>query len=161
MRLIDPLPEATIFYHVNSPKQQYMKQAIFLFSFLFLSTFWVRAQSSDEKAIRQILDEVAAANKSGNMSVFERVYTKDFVFIDDAGKKYNKAERIAYNKTRNLESFSFSKDQIRMYGNTAVVNTEVNLKPKGQPARVYTVTIVMVKKDGHWQEVNGQSSPKS
>ena len=138
-----------------------MKQNSFFTILLLASSFFVYGQSSDQKAIRQILKEITAANTSGNYAALDHIYSSDFIFIDRLGKKFDKTERMAYLKvTPHPESFAFTNEQIRMYGTTAVVTTEVNIKPKEQEAQTYLTTIVMVKKGGRWQEVSVQSTAK-
>jgi len=139
-----------------------MKHNSFLTILLLSSSFFVYGQSSDKQAIQQILKEITAANTSGNYAGFDHIYASDFIFIDRSGKKFNKTERMAYLKvTPHPESFAFTNEQIRMYGTTAVVNTQVDIKPKGQEAQTSVTTIVMVKKGGRWQEVNVQSTAKA
>ena len=139
-----------------------MRRSSFLTILLLVSTFFVYGQSNDEQAIRQVLNEITAANKTGDFKAFDHIYASDFIFINSAGKKYNKTERLAYLKATPLPtSFAFKNEQIRMYGTTAVVNTVVNITPKGQDAQSHEVTIIMVKKGGLWQEVNVQVTTKA
>ncbi len=134
----------------------------FILSILFiLSAVLVYGQGKDDKAIKSFLMQIADANKKGEVQQFEHLYAKDFVFIDPAGKKFNKSERIAYLKsTPKPETFSFDNVHIRYYGNIALVNADVNIKATGQNAITHLVTIVLLKANGKWQEVSGQATTK-
>ncbi|GAC1424224.1 MAG: hypothetical protein NVSMB67_24330 [Flavisolibacter sp.] len=138
-----------------------MKHNFVLSVILILCSFLVYGQAKDDKAIKSFLTRIAEANKKGDFQKFETLYANDFIFIDPEGKKFNKRERIAYLKSiPKPETFSFDNEHIRFYGNIALVNAEVNIKASGQNAYTHMVTIVLLKSNGQWQEVNGQATTK-
>jgi len=138
-----------------------MKRNILLSILLLSFSITVQAQSKDEQAVRQVLKDITNANLKRDMAAFDRLYAPDFVFINYQGQKFNKQERIANLKSIPApESFAFTNEHIRMYGNVAVVNAEVKMKPHGQEAMTHLVTIVLMKKNGRWVEVNAQATMK-
>jgi ketosteroid isomerase-like protein len=133
-----------------------MKRTI-LASLLIIFSFFCLGQADDKKAIHQILDEIATAQVKGDANFLDQLYSSDFIFINAQGSM-NKTERLAFFKKNVPESFSFENVTIRVYGNTAVVNTDVKVKPKGGQLQTSFTTIVMVKMEGHWKEVNAQGT---
>jgi ketosteroid isomerase-like protein len=138
-----------------------MKRASFITSFLLVYSVFVFGQSDDEKSIRQILTDITNVNKTGDFTILDKIFADDFIFITAQGKTFNKTERIAFVKSvPPPDLFEYTKIQIRMYGKTAVLNTETNLIPRGKTAETHIVTIVMVKNGDRWQEVNVQATHK-
>ncbi|HZZ75158.1 MAG TPA: nuclear transport factor 2 family protein [Puia sp.] len=138
-----------------------MKRASFITSFLLVYSVFVFGQSDDETSIRQILTDITNVNKTRDFIKLESIFADDFIFITAQGKTFNKTERIAFVKSvPPPDFFEYSKIQIRIYGKTAVLNTETNLIPRGKTAETHIVTIVMVKNSDRWQEVNVQATKK-
>ena len=130
--------------------------------FTLLCSFLGFGQSEDEKAIRQILNDITTVNKTADFTILERIFADDFIFISAQGKTFNKSERIAFVKSvPPPEFFEYSNEQVRIYGKTAIVNTEVNLIPRGKTAETHIVTIIMVKNGERWQEINVQATRKA
>ena len=138
-----------------------MKLTSIVTVFYLLCGFLVFGQSEDEKAIRQVLNDITAANKTADFTILERIFADDFIFISAQGKTFNKTERISFVKSvPPPEFFEYRNEQIRIYGRTAIVNTEVNLIPRGKSAETHIVTIIMVKNGERWQEINVQATRK-
>lgn len=138
-----------------------MKRISVFFFFFLLTTFIAFSQSEDEKSIRQVLTDITTVNKTADFTILDKIFAGDFIFITAQGKTFNKSERIAFVKSvPPPDFFEYSKVQIRIYGKTAVVNTEVNLIPRGKTAETHLVTIIMVKNGERWQEVNVQATHK-
>ena len=137
-----------------------MKRNLYLTSLLITYSFFCFGQANDTKAIQEVLNDIATAQTKGDVSTLDRIYSSDFIFINRNGIM-NKTERLDYFKKNIPESFAFENDKIRFYGNTAVVNTDVKVKLKGEELQTYLTTIVMVKMNGEWKEVNAQSTPTS
>jgi Domain of unknown function (DUF4440) len=106
-----------------------MKRNIFT-SLLITTSFFCLGQSNDKKAFQQALDEIATAQIKGDVAVLDRIYSSDFIFINARGRM-NKTERLAYFKANVPESLAFENDNIRIYGNSAVINTDIKVKLKG------------------------------
>jgi ketosteroid isomerase-like protein len=133
-----------------------MKRNI-LASLLIISSIFCLGQSDDKKAIHQILDEIATAQVKGDAAYLDQLYSGDFIFVNAQGRM-NKTERVAFFKKNVPESFTFENVTIRIYGNTAVVNADVKVKLKGAELQTSYTTIVMVKMNGKWKEVNAQGT---
>ena len=138
-----------------------MKRTFILAVSLFTSSFFVYAQSSDEKAIQKQLDEIELDAKKGDYEHQSSFYADDMVFIGNDGKLYTKADRIAHMKTTpHPEVFAFENRHIRVFGNTAVVNTDLRIKGNGREEETHVTTIVLVKRNGQWKQVNVQGTRK-
>jgi hypothetical protein len=138
-----------------------MKLIIIVTVFHILFSFSVFGQSEEEKAIRQVLNDITMVNKTGDFTMLERIFADDFIFISAQGKTFSKTERISFVKSvPPPEFFEYRNEQIRIYGKTAIVNAEVNLIPRGKTAETHIVTIVMVKNGELWQEINVQATRK-
>ena len=139
-----------------------MKLNVVLTGLLLVSALCTLGQSSDKEAIHKILNQIATAIKKADVTTMGKIYAKDFIFTSAAGKMYNKVERLEMLKSMPPpESFNFSNEKIRLYGNTAIIHIELETQPKGQAVEHDLVTIVMVKFNGHWQEVTAQGTIKS
>jgi hypothetical protein len=62
---------------------------------------------------------------------------------------------------RPIGNFSFQNTRVRIYGNTAVVNTELHLNWQGTEEETHLTTIVLIKRNGQWLEVNSQATKKA
>src|SRR5207248_1925986 len=103
-----------------------MKRNLFFTSLLLVSSLFVFGQSGDQKSIRQLLDQITSAMKKHDITTLENIYANDFVFVNDAGKKFTRAERVSNLKSLPApDEFGFQNEKIRIYGNTALVNGEV------------------------------------
>jgi ketosteroid isomerase-like protein len=139
-----------------------MKRSFFLSGLFILSSILSNGQSNDEQAIRQMLPQLATAFKNVDVSTLDRMYADDYIFISPWGVKYTKAERLDNIKsTPAPETFSYENPQIRIYDNTAVVNSEVKIKRKDEDLQTHLSTMVLHKNNGQWQVVNGQGTKKA
>jgi uncharacterized protein (TIGR02246 family) len=140
-----------------------MKHIFILSVILFVSSL-VHGQSADEQAIRRHLNTEAQAGKENDYKKIAQLYAEDFVFVAANGKEYTKAERVEHMKEvsgRPIGNFSFQNIRVRIYGNTAVVNTELHLNWQGTEEETHLTTIVLVKRNGQWLEVNSQATKKA
>jgi ketosteroid isomerase-like protein len=117
----------------------------------------------DEQAVRQVLDEVSAAIKRGDMETLDRLWAFDYVFIPPSGAVVTKAQRLAVLKSSDTKIEAVGRDEanIRLYEHTAVVISLTTAKGRvaGQDLdNQFRGTIVLVKRDGRWQMVSEQSS---
>ena len=80
------------------------------------------------------------------------------------GKAHNKAESVDLYKSGRLkwESIDLKSRTVRVFGNTAIVNREDDVKGKIDDTEIsgaYRDTVVYVKgKNGQWRDVNFQST---
>ena len=121
---------------------------------MLLSTSLVFGQSADEQAVRQTLAEVASAMQSNDVTALDHFWANDYTFIGPNGVTVNKAERIADIRSKKLfKTFTYENPKLRIYGNTAVVNTNAKNTLAGGDTYAFNVTLTMVKNNGSWQIV--------
>jgi ketosteroid isomerase-like protein len=137
-----------------------MKQFIFLVTLLMQVAINVSGQSTDEKGVRKIIDELASAYKKQDVAELDRKFAMDYTFVNSSGVLFNKSERLADIKSaKPWEYFGFEDKKIRFYGNTAIVNSTVKMMRAGQDTTQAKSIMVMVKNNGRWQVVAGQGTP--
>jgi len=115
-------------------------------------------KSGDEQAVRQTLDDLAAALGKNDTAALDRIYADDYTFVGDTGMIMTKAERIAAFKSGDLkyESISIEVVSIHLFGNTAVAVTRITTK--FAPGLKFTdgkfiTTATLIKMKGRWQLV--------
>jgi ketosteroid isomerase-like protein len=130
-----------------------------IFSILLLCIYSVNAQSRDEQSVRDVLMKITNAMKKHDLKTLDQIYASDFVFVNGRGKKFNRSERMENLKTTPApEEFAFSNEKIRVHGNVAIVNGEVNVRTKGvAPVHDY-VTLIFLKSNGQWHEISAQGT---
>ncbi len=115
-------------------------------------------KGGDEQAVRQTLNELAAALASNDTAALDRIYADDYTFVGDTGMMMTKAERIAAFKSGELkyESVSIEVVSIHLFGDTAVAVTRITSKfapgVKFSDGKFIT-TGTFVKIKGRWQLV--------
>ena len=136
-----------------------MKHVVFTLLMVVTSTL-VFSQSNDEQSIQQTLDQMAAALKSNNADAIAGFYADDYTFVSPQGVLFNKTQRLDGIKSgqTKYESFEYADSKVRIYGNTAVVNTTAKVKMSGQDANTDLVTMVFVKKSDHLLVVAAQAT---
>jgi ketosteroid isomerase-like protein len=137
-----------------------MKKMIVILAMAIAATSAAFGQmSKDEQAVRQTLNELAAAINAQDMTKLAGFYADDYLLIDPAGVKFNKTERLATIKNEKPNGvFGYENVKIRFYGDTAIVNTNVRTTPE-QDATANLTTLVLVKKGKSWQLVSAQGTP--
>ena len=140
-----------------------MVMAVFSLSLGQTSSNKMSGGSGDEQAVRQFLNEAAAALGRNDAAALDRLYSDDWTFVNPSGAVMTKAQRLAALKSGELkyESISIDEANVRMYGNTAVATGRATVKGqnKGQDiSGQYRATTVLVKKNGGWQIVAQQST---
>ena len=115
-------------------------------------------KSSDEQAVRQTINDLAAALGKNDTAGLDRIYADDYTFVGDTGMIMTKAERIAAFKSGDLkyESVSIEVVSIHLFGDTAVAVTRITSKfapgVKFSDGKFIT-TATFVKIKGRWQLV--------
>ena len=115
-------------------------------------------KGGDEQAVRQTLNDLAAALGKNDTAALDRIYADDYTFVGDTGMMMNKAERIAAFKSGDLkyESISIEVVSIHLFGDTAVAVTRITTK--FAPGLKFTdgkfiTTATLIKMKGRWQLV--------
>ncbi len=117
-----------------------------------------------EQEIRKLNLEYDNAILQQDAAVFERLFAEDFIVTKTGGKISTKAQEIADAKSGETK-FAVGRSEevnVRLYGNTAIVNGRWIEKSvtKGKPfdgRHIYTT--VYVKSNGKWQIVSDQVTP--
>ena len=118
-------------------------------------------KASDEQAVRQLLNEVAAALTRNDAAALDRVYADNYTLVNESGELTTKAPRLAAIKSGELkyDSVAFDEVNVRLYGETAVVTYRVTSKGqlKGQAiGGQFRATSTYLKLKGRWQLVAAQ-----
>lgn len=115
-------------------------------------------KKGDEQAVRQTLNDLAAALGKNDAAALDRIYADDYIFVGDTGMIMTKAERIAAFKSGDLkyESINIEVMKIHLFGDTAVAITRITTK--FAPGLKFTdgkfiTTATFVKIKGRWQLV--------
>jgi len=120
---------------------------------------------SVEQAVLKLEDEWVEAAKKGDCAFPEKNSSNDLVHIFGNGQMATKAEYVNECKSGQTkwDTFDVKKDRkVRVYGNTAIVMSEAEVKGHRGPIAVmgtYRRTLVFVKmKNGQWQLVTFQAT---
>jgi uncharacterized protein (TIGR02246 family) len=113
---------------------------------------------SAEEQIKALQAELIQALLKGDTSFYQKYFADDGVFVHGTGGVHTKAQEIEAIKSGSLkyDSITIRDLKIRMYGSTAVVDTEatgkglLDSKPFDSDFRV---TYVWVKLKGDWKLV--------
>jgi uncharacterized protein (TIGR02246 family) len=116
---------------------------------------------SAEEQIKALQAQLIQAILKGDASFYQKYFADDGIFVHGDGSEDTKASEIEALKSGSLkyDSYTVRDLKIRMYGSTAVVDTEasgkglLNSKPFDTDLRV---TYVWVKLKGDWKLVARQ-----
>jgi ketosteroid isomerase-like protein len=119
-------------------------------------------KGNDEKAVRQLLNDLYVALGRNDTAVLDRIYADDYTFVNESGVLLTKAPRLAAIKSGELkyESVSFDGLNVRLYGNTAVATYHATNKFQVKGNEIsgqFRVTVTLVKIKGRWQVVAAQA----
>ena len=132
-----------------------------------ITTSVSKAQEENITAIiKSLSGEWSKALLEGNISVFERIWASDFIYVEPSGKRFNKVEGIAdiKNSTEKLTSSVSSSIDVRVYGGGTVAVDIGDFKEVGQDKdgkafeRGARFTNVWVLNKGKWHCVSGHAS---
>jgi ketosteroid isomerase-like protein len=117
----------------------------------------------EEQAVREVEDKITAALGSNDADALDRLWASDYIFVNPFGIVMTKAQRLTTFRSGNLNVESYSRDEenIRVYGDMAVVIYRSTVKGRrgGQDiGSQRRVTTVLVKRSGRWQVVSQQST---
>ncbi|MFB3815617.1 MAG: nuclear transport factor 2 family protein [Terriglobales bacterium] len=116
-----------------------------------------------EQQIKNYLDQSRQASLRGDASFFETNLADDYQRVNPQGQSLTKAEFVDSIKSGDarFQSIDVKDVKVRVYGNTAVVNSSADVKGtnKGQDiSGTYRTTRVFVNRGGKWQEVSFQAT---
>ena len=117
-----------------------------------------------EQAVEKVDDEIWDAGRKGDAAVFEKILDDSYVRIGGDGRMFTKAETVDVYKSGRLkwDTIDLKNRKVRVYGNTAIVTREDNVKGhmgSNEISGTYRTTVVYVKmKNGQWQDVTFQTT---
>jgi len=120
-------------------------------------------KGGDEQAVRQVINELAAALGSNDSYGLDRIYDDGYTFVSDTGVLTTKAQRLSGFKSGEIkyESISFDDVNVHIYGDTAVATFTVVSKfapgVKSLGGKFMT-TATFIKRKGRWTEIAAQST---
>jgi len=122
-----------------------------------------QSQADDERAIRSVVDQIEAATARNEGTTLGTLWASDYMFVNPAGQRLTRDERVSTFQSGNLTLERYTKDQesVRLYGTTAIVSyrsTVAGARGGMDISSQRRVTMVLVKREGRWQVVSQQSS---
>lgn len=127
-----------------------------------LATTRRTSQSAAEKAVRATEKQRFEAQVTKNYAVLDRVLAPDLVYTYSHGgsdTKQSYIESLREGKSK-YDSIDILEQNVRLYGNTAVINGKCLIKAMSNGETINTVlryTDVYVRKGNQWQMVTWQS----
>ena len=119
----------------------------------------------EEQEVREFLQEIAEAEISNDPETFNRLTAPEFIRIGAEGKAWNKEQTldvVRQGRSFSVEALDVSDEQIRIYGDTAVVTALGVARGHNRTGQEFVqgnlCTIVLVKRDGRWQCVSVQQT---
>ena len=116
------------------------------------------------KEVKQVLRQIQEASLRMDKAALEQLLADDFTFANSVGiasVKRQHIEALAPDRFK-LDSFVTEEENVRVYGNTAVVTSSSERKAKvggrDVSGRVRSL-MVLVKRGGRWQLVAQQDTP--
>jgi hypothetical protein len=123
-------------------------------TFLFFTALLCPAQSSSRGEVERIYQAVRTATEKHDVAAFEKLLTKDFVFISRNGQTDDRDSFLARQKAgQMLAGINPEIVSIRVYGDSAIVMSRFVLAAKSETAQPTTVlsSHFFVKQDGVWK----------
>jgi len=113
------------------------------------------AAGPDEQAVSASVDQFNEAARKGDEATLKRLLADDLTYLHSNAKMENKAECVAA-LVKGKPNFQHSKQTVRVYGKTAVVEANVvaHNVANGQPTQTHlTMLQVWVKQGKDWRMV--------
>lgn len=139
----------------------------FPLSVLFLSAllpYLAQAADAAQQAVEKVDNDIFDAAMKGDAEAFGKILADNYVRIGPDGKMLNKADAVDLYRSGRLkwDSIDLKSRKVRVYGNTAIVNREDDVKGRLDSKDIsgtYRDTVVYVKgEDGRWRDVTFQST---
>ena len=130
-----------------------MRRIVALLAFLLLGS-----ASSDEGALRRLLEEFLAGASRNDPAVHATFWADELVYTSSAGKRMGKADILRdvnapSAKDEPAVTYTAEDVRVRLYGKTAVVTFRLVTA-----TQQYFNTGMFVKRDGRWQAVAWQAT---
>jgi ketosteroid isomerase-like protein len=133
-----------------------MKKLLFTSIFSLTCFFTVNAQSKQEKAVADIVEQLRKAMIDGNKTELENLVSDKLSYGHSGGHIDDKkefVEKIVSGKS-DFESIDLSEQTVSISGKTAIVRHILNAKTNdaGKPSEVHLrVLLVWQKQGGQWK----------
>ena len=120
-------------------------------------------KGGSEQAVRQTLNDLAAALGKNDVAALDRIYDNGYTFVSDTGVLTTKAPRLAAFRSGELKFESINLDDVKIYvyGDTAVATFIVTSKyapgVKSLGGKFMT-TATFINRKGRWTEIAAQST---
>ncbi len=116
-----------------------------------------------EQQIKALTEQGRDAALKGDVNFLEQHLANNYVGVSASGAQMTKDEAIQNRKNGNIkyEAIDLRGQKVRVYGNTAVADTDAHVKgvENGKPFEGdYRVTFVWVKEGNGWKEVSFHST---
>jgi uncharacterized protein (TIGR02246 family) len=123
-----------------------------------------QAGGGAEQEVRALEAQLVQAAQKNDPSFLEQHATDDYVVITGMGDRLTKDQAVQYMRSGRVhyQSIEPRDMNVRVYGNTAIVNGEssINLVRDGKPVSGdFRYTRVWVKQDGGWKIASFESTP--
>lgn len=118
---------------------------------------------AQEDMIQKQLDEFASAVIKKDKAALGKMLADDLVYSHSNGLNETKAQAIAAFEAAKYEKFDYKPQNIRIYGNTAVVKGDIdilNTASAPTPTQL-NVLQIWVKKGSQWQMVARQATRRT
>ena len=120
-------------------------------------------QASDERELKQLVNDLNAAIVKADIVFLDRVLAQDYIHYRPRGTVETRAQYMENRKAGsvNFESLVADDVKVRFYGDTAIVTYRSTAKGKDQQGTIDEQrlwTRVFVRRDGRWQLVHSQGT---
>lgn len=121
----------------------------------------VRAQSANEKAVREVLRQMIDADLKDDAAELDRTLAPEYVIVRDNGAVRSRAETLdgIRSGATKFTAFDLSDVQIHFYGDTAVVRFHAAIKGSRAGKEMsgeFREVRVFAKQNGAWRAVLAQ-----
>ena len=119
-------------------------------------------ETTNEQEVRQMIQKYRSALLQRDITMLEKIWADDYVFVNASGEVLTKAQRLSSLKSGATSLDSINQEEnitVRVYQNSAVVTSRVTLKGQYSGKQIsgqYRSTLVWVKGPAGWQLVSNQ-----
>jgi ketosteroid isomerase-like protein len=133
---------------------------------LMMSGLTLVAAPPDPAAVKEVLaanDALKQAMMKKDTAGVEKYLHDELIYEHSHGQVQNKADVVKATKgTTNIEAIDFSEVSVRVFGNTALIKANCDMRNKSEGKEAVTthlnVLLVWLKGPGGWQLVSRQST---
>lgn len=141
-----------------------MKRFMLVLAFIVAASALALGQAGNvEQSIKALSEQLNQAALKGDAATLDKLYVDNYIAINIFGRTSTKAEVLENFKSGKLkfETIEVTDTKVRVYGDTALVNTTANVKGHLGDTDIsgqYRGVRVWVKRKGQWQSVSFQAT---